>query len=253
MADNRLDVGLLIHAGVEGLDQLDRVIGKLDQTGESTEQLRTEAARLRQQWDNLSPDEQAAALERLGRATNDATQRQEEHTAETERSVSAYGRMKGAVLALGAALGITFAVNKVKDFFSGAVSDAAEFEAQMSTVGAVYGASAADMEKLRAAAEKMGAETKYNATEAAQGLENLARAGLKADDAITVLPSVLSLATANGISLADSASYIANQLIFAYDIYANLSAARPPRRPDLPLVRPQPLPFPGVAPAPSAM
>ena len=208
MADNRLDVGLLIHAGVEGLDQLDRVIGELDQTGESTEQLRTEAARLRQQWDNLSPDEQAAALERLGRATNDATQRQGEHTAETERSVDAYGRMKGAVLALGAALGITFAVNKVKDFFSGAVADAAEFEAQMSTVGAVSGASAADMEKLRAAAEKMGAETKYNATEAAQGLENLARAGLKADDAITLLPSVLSLATANGISLADSASYI---------------------------------------------
>ena len=208
MADNRLDVGLLIHAGVEGLDQLDRVIGELDQTGESTEQLRTEAARLRQQWDNLSPDEQAAALERLGRATNDATQRQGEHTAETERSVDAYGRMKGAVLALGAALGITFAINKIKDFFSGAVSDAAEFEAQMSTVGAVSGASAADMEKLRAAAEKMGAETKYNATEAAQGLENLARAGLKADDAITVLPSVLSLATANGISLADSASYI---------------------------------------------
>ena len=208
MADNRLDVGLLIHAGVEGLDQLDRVIGELDQTGESTEQLRTEAARLRQQWNNLSPDEQAAALERLGRATNDATQRQGEHTAETERSVDAYGRMKGAVLALGAALGITFAVNKVKDFFSGAVKDAAEFEAQMSTVGAVSGASAADMEKLRAAAEKMGAETKYNATEAAQGLENLARAGLKADDAITVLPSVLSLATANGIDLADSASYI---------------------------------------------
>lgn len=208
MADNRLDVGLLIHAGVEGLDQLDRVIGELDQTGESTEQLRTEAARLRQQWNNLSPDEQAAALERLGRATNDATQRQEEHTEETERSVSAYGRMKGAVLALGAALGITFAVNKVKDFFSGAVSDAAEFEAQMSTVGAVSGASAADMEKLRAAAEKMGAETKYNATEAAQGLENLARAGLNAEESITVLPSVLSLATANGIDLADSASYI---------------------------------------------
>ena len=208
MADNRLDVGLLIHAGVEGLDQLDRVIGELDQTGESTEQLRTEAARLRQQWDNLSPDEQAAALERLGRATNDATQRQEEHTEETERSVSAYGRMKGAVLALGAALGITFAVNKVKDFFSGAVADAAEFEAQMSTVGAVSGASAADMEKLRAAAEKMGAETKYNATEAAQGLENLARAGLNAEESITVLPSVLSLATANGIDLADSASYI---------------------------------------------
>ena len=208
MADNRLDVGLLIHAGVEGLDQLDRVIGELDQTGESTEQLRTEAARLRQQWNNLSPDEQAAALERLGRATNDATQRQEEHTEETERSVSAYGRMKGAVLALGAALGITFAVNKVKDFFSGAVKDAAEFEAQMSTVGAVSGASAADMEKLRAAAEKMGAETKYNATEAAQGLENLARAGLNAEESITVLPSVLSLATANGIDLADSASYI---------------------------------------------
>ena len=41
---------LVLHAGVEGLDQLDRVIGELDQTGESTEQLRTEAARLRQHY-----------------------------------------------------------------------------------------------------------------------------------------------------------------------------------------------------------
>ena len=208
MADNNLDVRLLVRAGVEGIDQLERVIEILRRSGASTEQLSEEAERLRREWDNLSPEEQARRIAELARQLADAQRRNSGLNDEAERSVGVFGRFKGAIVAVGAALGITFVASKIKGFFSDAVSGAQEFEEQLSTVKAVSGATAEDMDALRAAAEKMGAETKYTATEAAQGLENLARAGLSASESIAALPSVLALAQGNSIELADAASYI---------------------------------------------
>ena len=208
MADNNLDVRLLVRAGVEGIDQLERVIEILRKSGASTERLSEEAERLRREWDNLSPEEQARRIAELARQLADAQRRNGGLNDEAERSVGVFGRFKGAIVAVGAALGITFVASKIKGFFSDAVSGAQEFEEQLSTVKAVSGATAEDMDALRAAAEKMGAETKYTATEAAQGLENLARAGLSASESIAALPSVLALAQGNSIELADAASYI---------------------------------------------
>ena len=208
MADNNLDVRLLVRAGVEGIDQLERVIEILRRSGASTEQLSEEAERLRREWDNLSPEEQARRIAELARQLADAQRRNGGLNDEAERSVGVFGRFKGAIVAVGAALGITFVASKIKGFFSDAVSGAQEFEEQLSTVKAVSGATAEDMDALRAAAEKMGAETKYTATEAAQGLENLARAGLSTSESIAALPSVLALAQGNSIELADAASYI---------------------------------------------
>nr|DAY37177.1 MAG TPA: minor tail protein [Caudoviricetes sp.] len=208
MADNNLDVRLLVRAGVEGIDQLERVIEILRRSGASTEQLSEEAERLRREWDNLSPEEQARRIAELARQLADAQRRNGGLNDEAERSVGVFGRFKGAIVAVGAALGITFVASKIKGFFSDAVSGAQEFEAQLATVKAVSGATAEDMDALRAAAEKMGAETKYTATQAAQGLENLARAGLSANDSIKALPSVLALAQGNSLELADAAAFI---------------------------------------------
>lgn len=63
--------------------------------------------------------------------------------------------------------------------------------------------------KLEGAAEGAGANTKYSSVEAAQALENLAKAGLSASQAVTALPAVLALAQAGDVSLAESASYVA--------------------------------------------
>ena len=208
MPSNKLHTELLISAGVEGLNHIDRVIDALREAGKDTEQLSEESARLRREWDNLDPAERAERMRNLGDATNSASEDARRLGDETERNVGIFGRAKGAILALGTALGVAFVAGKIKAFFTDAVAGAADFEAQLSTVKAVSGASAEEMEKLRGAAEKMGAETKYNATEAAQGLENLARAGLDANESIEALPSVLALAQGNGIELAEAASYI---------------------------------------------
>ena len=208
MPSNRLHTELLISAGVDGLNHIDLVIDALRAAGHDTEQLAEEAARLREEWDSLSPEQQAERMRNLGDATNNASEDARRLAEETERNTSAFERMKGAVVALGAALGVAFVAGKIKAFFTDAVSGAADFEQQLSTVKAVSGASAEEMERLRVAAEKMGAETQYNATEAAQGLENLARAGLTANESIEALPAVLALAQGNSIGLAEAASYI---------------------------------------------
>lgn len=94
------------------------------------------------------------------------------------------------------------------DFLAGSVRRAGDFEAAMSRVKAATGAAGAEFEALKKAAEDAGANTRFTSVEAAQGLENLAKAGLSATQAITALPAVLQLAEAGDVSLAESATYV---------------------------------------------
>ena len=79
---------------------------------------------------------------------------------------------------------------------------AADFESQMSKVGAISGASGDDIARLSEKARQMGAETKFSATEAGQAMEYMAMAGWKADDMISGISGVMSLAAASGEDLA---------------------------------------------------
>jgi TP901 family phage tail tape measure protein len=92
--------------------------------------------------------------------------------------------------------------------FSEAITSASEFETQMAVVQSVTRASADELDLLRKAADEAGATTRFTATEAAQALENLARAGLTATESVDALPSVLALAQANAIDLATSSSLV---------------------------------------------
>lgn len=92
--------------------------------------------------------------------------------------------------------------------FSDAVASAADFEEAMSRVQAASDASAEEMQQLEETARQVGATTKYNATEAALALEELAKAGLSAQDAAAALPAVLNLAQAGGVELGTAAEYI---------------------------------------------
>src|SRR5690625_2873037 len=88
----------------------------------------------------------------------------------------------------------------------------AKFQRQMSTVGAVSGATGADMEALKGKARDMGATTMFSATEAGEGMEFLARAGYNTDEIMTSIPSVLDLAAAGAVDLGDAADITSNVL-----------------------------------------
>lgn len=97
--------------------------------------------------------------------------------------------------------------------FSEAVKGAADLEAMLSEVQSVTSATADDMVRLRTAAEDAGATTKYTATQAAEALGNLARAGLNANQAIEALPATLQLAQAGGVDLGRAAEFITKSVM----------------------------------------
>ena len=121
-----------------------------------------------------------------------------------DNASSVFTSLQSKVVAVGAAIATYFGVSA----FAGVVKGAANFEEGMSRVKAATGASAAEMEKLRKAAEDAGANTKFTSVEAAGALENLAKAGLNANDAVAALPAVLQLAAAGGTDLGQASEFI---------------------------------------------
>ena len=94
-----------------------------------------------------------------------------------------------ATAAIGGALG--FAVKKSMDF-----------EAQIDRVGAVAGATPAEIKKLEQAALDLGASTSKSATEVAQGMEIMATMGYNTNQILAAMPGIIAAAEASGEDMA---------------------------------------------------
>lgn len=88
----------------------------------------------------------------------------------------------------------------------------ASFEAEMSKVQALSGASDAQMQQLTAAAREMGATTQFSATEAASALSYMALAGWDANQSASALPGVLNLAAASSMDLAAASDMVTDYM-----------------------------------------
>lgn len=126
---------------------------------------------------------------------------------------SIFNLLRNPLLQAGAVLGITVSVSDAISTFSG-------FEATMSQVKAISGASGEDFENLTALAKEMGATTKFTAEEAAQGLTYMAMAGWKTEDMMTSLAGVMNLAAASGEDLA-TVSDIVTDAMTAFGLAAD--------------------------------
>lgn len=94
-----------------------------------------------------------------------------------------------------------------------AVRMAADFDASMSTVQANTGASADEMAQLRQAAIDAGADTIYSATESADAINELGKAGLSTSDILSGgLSGALNLAASDGMAVGDAAELMATTL-----------------------------------------
>jgi TP901 family phage tail tape measure protein len=97
------------------------------------------------------------------------------------------------------------------------------FDTAMSQVAATMGTTVDKIGNVKAKAEEMGRTTKYTATEAAEGMNILAQAGLSADEQISGIGTVLNLASAGAMSLEESASYTAGAVKGFCDSMSNAS------------------------------
>lgn len=98
-----------------------------------------------------------------------------------------------------------------------------DFQAQMSTVGAISGATGEDLEILTAKAKEMGAQTVFSATEAGKAFEYMAMAGWKTKDMTDGIEGIMNLAAASGEDLG-RVSDIVTDALTAFGLQASDSA-----------------------------
>lgn len=125
------------------------------------------------------------------------------------------GKVAKTAMAAGSAAAVAFTKTSIDSGMN--------FDTAMSQVAATMGTTVDKIENVKVKAEEMGRTTKYTATEAAEGMNILAQAGLSADEQISGIGTVLNLASAGAMSLEESASYTAGAVKGFGDSMGNAS------------------------------
>ena len=113
--------------------------------------------------------------------------------------------LKNPLFQAGAVLGISIGLKDTVDTYKG-------FEAAMSQVQAISGATGSEMGRLTDKAKEMGAGTKFTAEESAEAFNYMAMAGWKTGDMLDGIEGILSLAAASGESLATTSDIVTDAL-----------------------------------------
>ncbi|HGL6203835.1 TPA: phage tail tape measure protein [Staphylococcus aureus] len=93
-----------------------------------------------------------------------------------------------------------------------ALKTSADFEGQMSRVGAIAQASSKDLKSMSNQAVDLGAKTSKSANEVAKGMEELAALGFNAKQTMEAMPGVISAAEASGAEMATTATVMASAI-----------------------------------------
>lgn len=134
---------------------------------------------------------------------------------------------KDAWFAAGAAKAVDVTVNALgqvgdaaKQAAQYAVNVGSSFEAGMSEVAAISGATGTQLQALTQKAKELGNSTKFSATEAASAFTNMSLAGWTVEQSLSGIDGVLQLAAASGMGLADASQAVTDN-ISAFNLQAS--------------------------------
>ena len=113
--------------------------------------------------------------------------------------------LKNPILQVGAVLGISVGLKDTIDTYK-------DFEAAMSQVKAVSGATGSEFDKLTAKAKEMGATTKFTATQSAEAFNYMAMAGWDSQQMLDGIEGILNLAAASGEDLGTTSDIVTDAL-----------------------------------------
>ncbi len=130
------------------------------------------------------------AMAQYTKQQKEAAKAAKEHEQKVKEASSTFRKM-GTVLLGGAAAAIGYTTKK-----------AVEFEFAMAEVGAISKASNEELVKLTEEAKRLGASTRFSASEAAAGMQKFAMAGYDTEKIMAATSSTLSLAAAGNTDLA---------------------------------------------------
>lgn len=113
--------------------------------------------------------------------------------------------LTGSIKNVGAALGLTFGAVQVFNGIKDAIGIMADFEKTMSEVKAITGATGKEFNDLQKDALRLGASTRYTATQVGQLQVAFGRLGFNTKEILAATEATLDLAAATGEDLAKSA------------------------------------------------
>lgn len=181
------------HSLEQQTDKLHQMDAALQEAGVNTGNLQTESAKLGDQMEQLRQEQSKAAegAKNFG-----------------ESSATAFSEIQQAI----AAAGVAVALKEIYDGYMACVTAAGDFEESMSTVEALSGATAEELESLSVMAKELGATTKFTAKESADAMTYMAMAGWDANDMLSGMDGVLQLAAASGEDLAMVSDIVTDNL-----------------------------------------
>ena len=172
----------------------------LREAGVDTTQLTAETTRLETEVDKLK-DQQVDLKKTMDEAGEGAK-------GFGEKSVEALDAVESVL----ATAGIAKALGEIKDAYMDCINTAGDFEASMSNVEALSGASGDELESLSDKAKEMGATTKFTAGESADALSYMALAGWNTQSMLEGISPVLNLAAAANMDLAQASDIVTDYL-----------------------------------------
>lgn len=128
-----------------------------------------------------------------------------------EKSVSGFSVFKTALANL-VSNTIQKAIDKIKELTSNIINVGMDFDASMSEVRAISGATGEEFQQLREKAKEMGKNTKFTATDAAQALKYMAIAGWDTKEMLAGIEPVMDLAAASGEDLARTSDIVTDAM-----------------------------------------
>ena len=156
---------------------------KLSEAGIDINQLTSESNRLKTQVEELTEQEEKAA---------------EEAARYGDAGATAFETVGAAMVAAG----IGTALKKIADAYKECVDISMQFGSTMSTVEALSGANAVQMQELSAKAKQLGADTAFTANQAAEAMTYMGMAGWDANEMLSGMNGMINLSAASGEDLA---------------------------------------------------
>ena len=208
--------------------QLTLVRNQIKQNGTATKQQANEEARHEQRLKQLSKaieneknqiNKAREALEKKEISIHNLTEAEKKLNQETERISQEEERLKQMTDSIGGvnnalqgmqamAMITADAVQKVDSAIMTCIEGAGQLEYTMDGVKAVSGATEEETQRLTQTAKDLGATTIYTAGEVAQSLQTMGLAGADAEEMISGIPAVVSLAASAGEDLNSMTSIV---------------------------------------------
>lgn len=184
-----------VNRATEQLNNLERQLQENNDELEKAKQANSEEAK--------AQEAAAKAAEALARAQKEAADKIEKTSEQLQRSAQAMDSINKIALAVAAAfVGIGVAATKV----------GMDFEASMSNVQALSGATGEDLEELANKAKEMGASTSKSASEAADALGYMALAGWNNEQMLQGLEPILRMSEAANADLATTSDLVTDSM-----------------------------------------